>query len=149
MRLRESSAKLILYSLVASSFVLVVSLLIQWLVYDDWLHETGPLRIVGTSIAAAITFAVVLRWQYSARQKQREMLRRFEKILDMNDRIRNALQAIECVTYLSQPEATESVRQSVNAIDAVLSEVLEDARKSSEKPGSVKSNSAAGGRRSA
>jgi hypothetical protein len=149
MRLRESSAKLIFYSFVASSFVLMVSLLIQWIVYDDWMHETGPLRIVGTSIAAAITFAVVLRWQYSVRQKRREMLRRFEKILDMNDRIRNALQAIECVTYLSQPEATESVRQSVNAIDAVLSEVLEDARSSSLKPGSANAASASVGRKSA
>jgi len=149
MRLRESSAKLILYSFVASSFVLVVSLLIQWLVYDDWLHETGPLRIVGTSIAAAITFGVVLRWQYSTRQKHREMVRRFQKILDMNDRIRNSLQAIECVTYLSQPEATESVRQSVNAIDAVLSEVLEDARKSSAKQGSAKGASVASDQSSA
>jgi hypothetical protein len=45
----------------------------------------------------------------------------------MNDRIRNALQAIECLTYLSQPQATEAVRQSVEVIDDVLREVLADA----------------------
>jgi hypothetical protein len=54
------------------------------------------------------------------------MIRRFELISHMNDRIRNALQAIECVTYVSQPEATEAVRKEVNAIDGVLLEVLSE-----------------------
>jgi len=99
-------------------------LLIQWLVYDDWLHRTGPMRIVGTSIATLITFAFVLRWQYMVREKQQEMVRRLEMISYMNDRIRNALQAIECVTYLSQPEAIKPVRQAVDKIDGVLREVL-------------------------
>ena len=101
--------------------------MIQWLVYDDWLHRTGPLRIVGTCIAAVVTFGFVLRWQLAVRERQREMMRRFEAISYMNDRIRNALQAIECVTYLSQPEATDSVRQAVDAIDVVLREALADA----------------------
>jgi|SRR5579872_220967 hypothetical protein len=119
-----SGVRIFLLSLLASSCVLAASLFIQWFVYDDWLHQTGPLRIVGTSIAAAVTFAFVLRWQYAVREKQREMVRRFEMISRMNDRIRNALQAIECLTYLSQPEATEPVRQAVDTIDGVLREVL-------------------------
>lgn len=127
-RLLSSTLKIILWSILASCCVLCVSLLIQWVVYDDWLHTTGPLRIVGTSIATLITFVFVLRWQKTVRERQREMLDRFEKISHMNDRIRNALQAIECVTYLSQPEATEAVRQSVQVIDDVLRDVLEDAR---------------------
>ena len=99
----------------------------QWLVYDDWLHQTGPLRIVGTSIATVATFTFVLRWQYLIRERQQEMVRRLEMISHMNDRIRNALQAIECVTYLSQPEATAPVRQAVDVIDRVLRDVLADA----------------------
>ena len=124
-----SSAKIFALSFAASSFVLAASLLIQWLVYDDWLHRTGPLRIVGTCIAALVTFVFVLRWQLAVRERQRETVRRFEAISRMNDRIRNALQAIECVTYLSQPEATDSVRQAADAIDAELREALADARK--------------------
>lgn len=116
-----------MFSLLASCFVLTVSLLVQWLVYDDWLHRTGPLRIVGTSIAAVVTFVFVLRWQLGVREKQREMVRRFEMIAYMNDRIRNALQAITCVTYLSRPEETQAVRQAVEVIDGVLHEVLADA----------------------
>jgi hypothetical protein len=115
----------IAYSLVASCFVLLVSFVIQWLVYDDWLHETGPLRIVGTGIAAALTFVFVLRWQMAAQQREAEMVHRLELVLRMNDRIRNALQAMECLTYISHPEATEAMRQSANDIDAVLREVLE------------------------
>jgi len=116
--------QILLISLGASFFVLGVALLIQWLVYDDWLRRTGPLRVVGTSIAAIVTLIFMLRWQFSIRKQQREMLHRFELISRMNDRIRNALQAIECVTYVSQPEATETVKKEVNAIDGVLREVL-------------------------
>ena len=67
-----------------------------------------------------------MRWQLAIRERQLEMVRRMEMILRMNDRIRNALQAIECLTYVAQPEATESVRHSVNVIDSVLREVLAD-----------------------
>jgi hypothetical protein len=119
-----SKGKIVLFSVLAAIPVLAASLVMQWLVYDDWLHQTGPLRIVGTSIAALVTFIFALRWQISVRERQLEMVRRLEMILGMNDRIRNALQAIECVTYVAQPEATESVRQSVNVIDSVLKEVL-------------------------
>jgi hypothetical protein len=58
------------------------------------------------------------------------MLLRFETIARMNDRVRNALQTIECVTYLSDPEATQPVREAVEVIDDVLQDVSWfDARK--------------------
>ena len=120
----SSNPKFLVYSLLASSFVLIVSLIIQWVVYDDWLHQTGPLRIVGTGIAALLTFAFVLAWQRGVEQREREMVERMKMILEMNDKIRNALQAIECLTYLAQPEATAAVRESVNNIDSVLRQVL-------------------------
>ncbi|MGE5325247.1 MAG: hypothetical protein ACM3SW_20435 [Actinomycetota bacterium] len=121
------SGKLVIYTFLASTFVFFVSLILQWLVYDDWLHRTGPLHLVGSALATAITFVFVLRWLKAAQQREQEMVRRFEVILEMNDKIRNALQAIECLTYLSNPEATDAVRQSVNDIDAVLRQVLADA----------------------
>ena len=113
-----------LRSFAASLFVVVVSLFIQWVIYDDWLHRTG-LRIIGTCIAAIVTFFFTLRWQYAVLVNERRMVRQFEVISHMNDRIRNALQAIECVTYVSAPNATGAVRQEVDAIDRVLREVLE------------------------
>ncbi|HEY7405021.1 MAG TPA: hypothetical protein VIB39_15960 [Candidatus Angelobacter sp.] len=122
-----SRVRIVFISLFASFLVLGVALIIQWLVYDDWLRQTGPLRIAGTTIAALITFGFVLRWQYAVREQQREMIRRFELISHMNDRIRNALQAIECMTYVAHPEATEAVKREVNAIDSVLRDVLSDA----------------------
>jgi hypothetical protein len=142
--------RIFLFSFLVSCCVLAASLLVQWFIYDDWLHRTGPLRIVGTAIAAVVTFGFVLRWQYNVRERQREMVLRFERISYMNDRIRNALQAIACVTYVSQPEATESVRQAVDVIDGVLREVLADvghvgqfapaAQLNNASPSSTKSN---------
>lgn len=119
-----SQAKIVLVSAGAAVAVLAASLLTQWLIYDDWLHRTGPLRIVGTCIATAVTFLFALRWQLAIRERQLEMVRRMEMILQMNDRIRNALQAIECLTYVAQAEATDSVRKSVDVIDSVLRQVL-------------------------
>jgi hypothetical protein len=128
-----STGRIVLLAALAAIPVLAASLLVQWLVYDDWLHQTGPLRIVGTSIATAVTFLFALRWQSAIRERQLEMVRRMEMILQMNDRIRNALQAIECLTYVAQPEATESVRQSVNVIDSVLREVLAESGQTQPK----------------
>ncbi len=53
--------------------MLAASLLAQWLIYDDWLHRTGPLRIVGTCIAALVTFIFAMRWQLAIRERQLEM----------------------------------------------------------------------------
>jgi hypothetical protein len=136
--------KLVLYAFLASSFVLFVSFAIQWIVYDDWLRQTGPFHLVGTTIAALVTFIFALRWQNAVNQREQELVRHFEMILQMNDRIRNSLQAIECVTYLSDPKATESVRQSVNNIDAVLRAVLEDTNPSTQVRAVSKSISVGG-----
>jgi hypothetical protein len=124
-----------------------LAIFLQWLVYDDWMHRSGPLRIVGSVVAAVLTFAVAQRWQSAIRARKIEMLRRFETIKWMNDRIRNALQAIECVTYAADPTATDSVRSAVDVIEDVLHEVLIDAypspasaeRKSAIEPNSPES----------
>jgi hypothetical protein len=115
-----------LTSFAAGLAVFALAIFLQWLIYDDWMHRGGPLRIVGSALAAVLTFAVALRWQSAIRDRRVEMLRRFETIKWMNDRIRNALQAIECITYAADPEATEAVRTAVDTIGDVLHEVLID-----------------------
>jgi len=114
-----------LISLFAGVSVFGLAISIQWLIYDDWLHRSGPLRVVGSLLSGALMFAGVWRRQIIVRQRKLEMLRRFETIKWMTDRIRNSLQAIECVTYAASPQATESVRDAVDVIEGVLGEVLE------------------------
>ncbi len=123
----SSTLRITCFSFIASLSVSAFSLLIQWFVYYDWLHRTGPVRFIGTTLAAVLTFGFVLRWQVANRDRQFRMLQRFETIARMNDRVRNSLQTIECVTYLSRPESTEPVREAVEVIDGVLQEVLADA----------------------
>lgn len=118
--------QIVLVSVVASCLVFAISLALQWIVYDDWLHRTGPMRFVGTTLAALLTFTVIVQWQIARREKERELLRRFQTISEMNDRIRNALQVIECTVYVSQPKATEPIRQAVDAIDAALRQACSD-----------------------
>ncbi len=71
-----------------------------------------------------------LQRKYSLREQHFEMIRRFETIASMNDRIRNALQVIEYTAYLSNAQAAKHVGQAVDVIDGVLREVLADLRPS-------------------
>lgn len=106
-------------------FLLAVGL--QWLVYDDWMHNNGPLRLIGSAFAFVLAFVFAYRWQLVARKRKLETLRRFETIRWMNDRIRNSLQAIECVVYATNPHVTDPVKDAVDTIERVLEEVLSGA----------------------
>lgn len=107
--------------------VFFIAICLQWLVYDDWLHKSGPLRLVGSVVAFVLTFVFAFRWQRSARRRKIETLHRFETIRWMNDRIRNSLQAIECLVYASNPHAMDPVKEAVDTIEDVLDEVLSNA----------------------
>ena len=121
------------YSFAATAFVLTVALGVQWLVYDDWLHRSG-LRISGSCLAAVLTYAFTFRWLSQRRERKLEMLRRFATIARMNDRIRNALQAIELATYATNPDSVLPVKSAVDSIEAVLEEVLQDVRPPGDVP---------------
>ena len=112
------------HALISGVSIFALAVFFQWVIYDDWMHRTDPIRLVGSIVAGGPKSWVSLRLQLGSRQRRVEMLRRFETIKWMNDRIRNSLQAIECVTYASNPEATYSVRDAVDAIEQVLQEVL-------------------------
>jgi hypothetical protein len=119
------SVAIICFSSIASGLaIFMVAIGLQWFVYDDWLHNNGPLRMVGSALAAALTFGFVYQWQLGQREKKIENLRRFERIRWMNDRIRNSLQAIECVVYATNPHVTDPVKDAVDTIEGVLQEVL-------------------------
>jgi len=115
-----SKLRLVIYSLLSSCSVVIFSLALQWFVYKDWLHDPGPVRIIGTVLACLTTFVLVWQWQEGIRLRELETQRRLEVIRQMNDRIRNALQAIECVTYAKDREATLAVSNAVDVIDAAL-----------------------------
>jgi hypothetical protein len=119
-----SIASICFSSIVSGLFVFLAVILLQWFIYDDWMHRSGPLRLVGSAIASALTFAFAYRWQLGLREKRIEMLRRFERIKWMNDRIRNSLQAIELVVYATNPHVTDPVKDAVDKIESVLQEVL-------------------------
>jgi hypothetical protein len=122
----SSNLAVLLVALISALAVLAAALCLQWLVYDDWLHETG-LRVTGSLLASLLTFIFAYRWQSASRERKIELRRRFETIADMNDRVRNALQVIECATYATNPGATAPVRYAVDSIEQVLREVLVDA----------------------
>ena len=114
----------LLYALATGASASGVALFLQWIVYDDWLHEAGPLRLAGAVLAGLVMGVLVFRSERHARERRREMLERLQAIRWMNDRIRNSLQAIECITYASAPETTLDVKNSVDVIECILNDFL-------------------------
>lgn len=123
-----SKRRTVVYALAASFSVLLVAMLLQWLIYDDWLHETGPLRIIGSALSAIATFIFLLRWFHLERERNLDAQRRFTLIAQANDRIRNKLQALANINYVSNDGLATSMREAVDAIDAALNGIVEDAR---------------------
>jgi hypothetical protein len=121
-----SYALIWLISVFAAVSVFSIAILLQWLIYDDWMHRNGPTRLVGSVLALVLTFLFTLRWQLAKRHQKMEVLRRFEVIRGMNDRIRNSLQAIECLVFVTHPHVTDPVRDAVDAIENVLQELLNE-----------------------
>jgi hypothetical protein len=98
----------------------------QWFIYFRWMHEPGTLEIAGSVMAGALMFALVFRSLHGTRQRQMELIGRLRTIRWMNDRIRNSLQTIECVTYAAAPHATDEVRLAVDSIESILGDYLAD-----------------------
>lgn len=73
-----SRAKILLFSLAAGAALFAVTILLQWLVYDDWMHWEGPLRIVGSALAGALAFLLAAHWQLVWRSRKMELPQRFE-----------------------------------------------------------------------
>jgi hypothetical protein len=110
-------------ALLISIVVFGIALGIQWTIYDRYLHETG-IRIVGSSIAAAVSVVLVLFLETSARNQRLREIRRLETIALLNHHIRNALQAIVASTGSSN--STDIIRAAVERVEWALGEVLPD-----------------------
>jgi hypothetical protein len=121
-----SDGSILVLSVLSGLAVFLLAIVLQWLIYDDWLHRNGPVRLVGSALSFAITFLFVYRWQQAKRAEKIEVLKRIETIKWMNDRIRNSLQAIECLVFATNAHVTDPVRDAVDAIEEVLQEMLSE-----------------------
>jgi hypothetical protein len=55
-------------SIVAGLAIFLLALALQWFIYDDWLHKSGPLRLIGSALASALTFGFFRENQVDERQ---------------------------------------------------------------------------------
>lgn len=121
-----SIAAIWIRSFLASISVLGAAVFVQWLIYVNWMHEPGPVEVSGSVLAGVLMFLLVFRSKHSTRRSKMELMARLNTLRWMSDRIRNSLQAIECVTYSAAPNATNEVREAVDVIESILDDVLAD-----------------------
>jgi ABC-type bacteriocin/lantibiotic exporter with double-glycine peptidase domain len=117
----RSTLEIWILSLGIGTLVFVGALALQWVIYDRLLHEDG-LRLVGSLIAGCFAALLVHGFALQARNTSIAELRRIETIALMNHHIRNSLQAI--VFCSGNSESANAIRESVNRIAWVLSDVL-------------------------
>jgi hypothetical protein len=122
-----STAAIWLRSSIAGIAVIGFAIFVKWMIYFNWLHEAGTLQVSGSVLSGVLMFLLVLRSQYSTRQRKSDLITRLCTMRWMNDRIRNSLQAIECITYSAAPNAAKEVRDAVDVIESILNDFLADA----------------------
>ena len=61
---------IVIVSLFAAVLIAITALLLQWIIYDDWLRSSHPLHYVGTTLAAGLGFVLVYRSQSLVRERQ-------------------------------------------------------------------------------
>jgi hypothetical protein len=117
----RSTHEIRLISLMTAIASFGIALGLQWLIYNRLLHQDG-LRFVGSVISGGLAAILVYTMAIRSRRGQIAELRRMEIIALMNHHIRNSLQAIVYCSGTS--ESANVIRDSVNRIEWVLSEVL-------------------------
>jgi uncharacterized membrane protein len=125
----HSPFKIWLSAIFISIVVFFLALVIQWTIYDRYLHEAG-IRVVGSAIAACVSIVLVLVLRTSARNQRLREVQRLETIALLNHHIRNALQAI--VSSSGATNSTDTIRTAVERIEWALGEVLTDIQHPSE-----------------
>ena len=56
-----SKTSILLFSFVSGFIAFTAAILLQWLIYEDWLHINAPLRLTGSVLAGSLTFAFAMR----------------------------------------------------------------------------------------
>jgi len=103
--------------------VFSVSLLGQWLIYNQVRGEDG-LRYFGAGIAGVVTIGLTYRLQIVSRERKVNLLRRLAVLAELNHHIRNSLQVLSYQTATTDPDTTERLRDAVERIEWVLNELL-------------------------
>ncbi len=82
-------------------------------------------RLLAEGVSSIIFGLVLLKWLETIQQRRVEALAQMQRVLEANDRIRNALEMISLSAYVTQnQESIRVISEGVNRIEMVLREVL-------------------------
>lgn len=82
-------------------------------------------RLLAEGVSSIIFGLVLLKWLETLQQRRVEALAQMQRVLEANDRIRNALEMISLSAYVTQnQESIRVISEGVNRIETVLREVL-------------------------
>jgi len=82
-------------------------------------------RLLAEGISSIVFGLVLLKWLESAYKRRQLAIAQMRRVLEVNDRIRNALEMISLSAYVTQnQEAIRVISEGVNRIEFVLRDVL-------------------------
>ncbi len=124
-----------LLTLGASVAVFSLTVGAQWFVYVFVLRGTG-IRLISPAVAAIATGFFVMKAQQLAEHRRINDLRRFQVIADANHHVRNALQVLLNLDYTNDERSAEILRDAVQRIEWVLTDVLPGLDERAREPAS-------------
>ena len=82
-------------------------------------------RLLAEGVSSIIFGLVLLKWLETIQQRRIEAIAQMQRVLEANDRIRNALEMICLSAYVTQnQESIRIISEAVNRIEIALREVL-------------------------
>ena len=125
----RSWAEIVCLSLSAGIVMFAVIVIAHWVIYVRMEGEQG-VRVLGASVAAALTIVLIAFQLAEQRRVRLADLRRYQLIADMNHHIRNALQTISYQSFsATDAAASRRLKEAVERIEWVLEELLPDVRR--------------------
>ena len=82
-------------------------------------------RLLAEGISSVVFGLLLLKWLESTYRRRQQAIAQMRRVLEVNDRIRNALEMISLSAYVTQnQEAIRVISEGVNRIEFVLRDVL-------------------------
>ena len=82
-------------------------------------------RLLAEGLSSIVFGLVLLKWLETIQQRRLDSIRQLQRVLEANDRIRNALEMISLSAYVTQnQQAIRVISEGVNRIEAVLRDIL-------------------------
>ena len=107
-----------------AGIVFLLTVVVQWLVYDFVLRDPGGIRLIAPMVAALSSGAFVVSLNLARRRERISISERLRAIVEMNHHIRNALQVMVYHEAMNRDGESPEMQDAIRRIEWTLHSVV-------------------------